>query len=197
MRSDDADAGADPRRGRARVRGRSAARWSGSRASSGRRGDPMNRDPPRRARSSAACSTRSPAEHQDAADLLDFCREENARIEAFCTEHDLIGIVDEPLDIRWTPTSTCAHSVGRCSSRRARSTGPDDLLRDHADPRRLDAGAARVVPARGQRPDAPPPHDPRGGPRPLPPGRVREPHRVAAAWRSSRAVSSTRDGRST
>ena len=43
-------------------------------------------------------------EHQEAAALLDFCREENARIEAFCTAHDLIGIVDEPLDIRWTPT---------------------------------------------------------------------------------------------
>jgi len=43
------------------------------------------------------------AEHQDADDLLAFCREENARIEAFCTERDLIGIVDEPLDIRWAP----------------------------------------------------------------------------------------------
>jgi uncharacterized protein (DUF885 family) len=42
-------------------------------------------------------------QHQEAADLLDFCREENARIEAFCVERDLIGIVDEPLDIRWTP----------------------------------------------------------------------------------------------
>jgi uncharacterized protein (DUF885 family) len=41
--------------------------------------------------------------HQDPGDLLDFCREENARIEAFCTERDIIGIVDEPLDIRWTP----------------------------------------------------------------------------------------------
>jgi uncharacterized protein (DUF885 family) len=43
------------------------------------------------------------AVHQAPGDLLDFCREENARIEAFCTERDLIGIVDEPLDIRWTP----------------------------------------------------------------------------------------------
>ena len=43
------------------------------------------------------------AQHQAPADLLEFCRAENARIEAFCTEHDLIGIVDEPLDIRWTP----------------------------------------------------------------------------------------------
>ena len=43
------------------------------------------------------------AEHPEPADLLDFCREENARIEAFCVERDLIGLVDEPLDIRWTP----------------------------------------------------------------------------------------------
>jgi uncharacterized protein (DUF885 family) len=42
-------------------------------------------------------------QHQDPGDLLDFCREENARIESFCAEQDLIGIVDEPLDIRWTP----------------------------------------------------------------------------------------------
>lgn len=42
-------------------------------------------------------------QHQRPEALLDFCREENARIEAFCTERDLIGIVDEPLDIRWTP----------------------------------------------------------------------------------------------
>jgi hypothetical protein len=43
------------------------------------------------------------AVHQEPGDLLEFCRAENARIEAFCTERDLIGIVDEPLDIRWTP----------------------------------------------------------------------------------------------
>ena len=43
------------------------------------------------------------AEHQAAPDLLDFCRAENVRIEAFCTEQDLIGVVDDPLDIRWTP----------------------------------------------------------------------------------------------
>jgi uncharacterized protein (DUF885 family) len=42
-------------------------------------------------------------QHQEAADLIDFCREENARIEAFCAERDLVGVVDEPLDIRWTP----------------------------------------------------------------------------------------------
>jgi uncharacterized protein (DUF885 family) len=44
------------------------------------------------------------AEHPEAEELLDFCRAETARIEAFCRERDLIGLADEPLDIRWTPT---------------------------------------------------------------------------------------------
>ena len=43
------------------------------------------------------------AEHPEADDLLDFCRAENARIEAFCRERDLIGLADEPLEIQWTP----------------------------------------------------------------------------------------------
>ncbi len=43
------------------------------------------------------------AQHPRAEDLLDFCRTENARIEAFCAERDLIGLADEPLVIRWTP----------------------------------------------------------------------------------------------
>ena len=42
-------------------------------------------------------------EHPRADELLDFCREENQRIEAFCRERDLIGLADEPLEIRWTP----------------------------------------------------------------------------------------------
>ena len=41
--------------------------------------------------------------HQEADALLDFCREENLRIEAFCRDRDLIGLTDEPMDIRWTP----------------------------------------------------------------------------------------------
>ena len=44
------------------------------------------------------------AEHPQAGELLDFCRAETARIEAFCRDRDLIGLADEPLDIRWTPT---------------------------------------------------------------------------------------------
>jgi uncharacterized protein (DUF885 family) len=43
------------------------------------------------------------AEHPAADELLDFCRAENARIEAFCTERDLIGLSDDPLEIHWTP----------------------------------------------------------------------------------------------
>jgi uncharacterized protein (DUF885 family) len=42
-------------------------------------------------------------QHPGADDLLDFCRAENARIEAFCAEHDLIGLADDPLEIQWTP----------------------------------------------------------------------------------------------
>ena len=41
--------------------------------------------------------------HQQAADLLDFCTAELGRIEAFCRDRDIIGLADEPLEIRWTP----------------------------------------------------------------------------------------------
>ena len=42
-------------------------------------------------------------EHPPAEATLDFCRTELARVEAFCRERDLIGLADEPLEIRWTP----------------------------------------------------------------------------------------------
>jgi uncharacterized protein (DUF885 family) len=42
-------------------------------------------------------------DHPKAEDLLDWCRAENERIEAFITERDLIGLADEPLQIVWTP----------------------------------------------------------------------------------------------
>lgn len=41
--------------------------------------------------------------HPERDDILDFCRAELKRIEAFCRERDLIGLADEPLEIRWTP----------------------------------------------------------------------------------------------
>ncbi len=43
------------------------------------------------------------AQHPAADDVLDYCRAENVRIEAFCRDRDIIGLADEPLDIRWTP----------------------------------------------------------------------------------------------
>lgn len=42
-------------------------------------------------------------EHPRAEELLDFCRAENARIEAFIGERDLVGLADEPMQIVWTP----------------------------------------------------------------------------------------------
>ncbi len=42
-------------------------------------------------------------EHQEPADLIDWCRAEIARIEAFCRDTGLIGLTDEPLSIIWTP----------------------------------------------------------------------------------------------
>jgi uncharacterized protein (DUF885 family) len=44
------------------------------------------------------------ADHPAGDELLQFCRDELVRIEAFCREGDVIGLADEPLDIRWTPT---------------------------------------------------------------------------------------------
>ena len=79
----------------------------------------------------------------------------------------------------------------------ATGQGPEGVLLGHADPRRLDPRTGRVLPARGQRPDAPAAHDPRGRPRPLPPGRVRQSLPVAGPRRSSGAASSPRAGRST
>jgi len=43
------------------------------------------------------------ADHPRAEELVDFCRAELERIEDFCRAKDLIGLADEPLEIRWTP----------------------------------------------------------------------------------------------
>jgi uncharacterized protein (DUF885 family) len=42
-------------------------------------------------------------DHPAAGELLDFCREENDRIETFCRDIGLIGLADEPMEIVWTP----------------------------------------------------------------------------------------------
>jgi uncharacterized protein (DUF885 family) len=43
------------------------------------------------------------ADHPEGEALLEFCRAELQRIEAFCRERDVIVLADDPLDIRWTP----------------------------------------------------------------------------------------------
>ncbi|HEY7131569.1 MAG TPA: DUF885 family protein, partial [Candidatus Limnocylindrales bacterium] len=42
-------------------------------------------------------------EHPSRDALLDFCRTEVARIEAFCRDRGVITLADEPLEISWTP----------------------------------------------------------------------------------------------
>src|SRR4051794_38547693 len=42
-------------------------------------------------------------DHPPAADLLQACRDELQRIEAFCRERSIIGLAQEPLEIQWTP----------------------------------------------------------------------------------------------
>jgi hypothetical protein len=43
------------------------------------------------------------ADHPAAGELVSYSQEELVRVEAFCREHEVIGLVDEPLDIDWTP----------------------------------------------------------------------------------------------
>ncbi len=42
-------------------------------------------------------------DHPAADQLVAFCRDELARIEDFCRERNIIGLVDDPLEIDWTP----------------------------------------------------------------------------------------------
>ncbi len=42
-------------------------------------------------------------EHPAADELVAYSREELGRVEAFCREHAVIGLMDEPLEIDWTP----------------------------------------------------------------------------------------------
>jgi uncharacterized protein (DUF885 family) len=43
------------------------------------------------------------ADHPPTDALLDVCRAELVRIEAFCRERNVIGLAEEPLQIQWTP----------------------------------------------------------------------------------------------
>ena len=55
-------------------------------------------------------------QHPAADELLEFCRAENERIEGFCRREDLIGLADEPFEIRWTPVFMRAFGGAMLSS---------------------------------------------------------------------------------
>lgn len=50
------------------------------------------------------------AEHQQPDGLIAYCQAEIARIEAFCREHGVITLPQEPLTITWTPVFLRAHA---------------------------------------------------------------------------------------
>jgi uncharacterized protein (DUF885 family) len=56
------------------------------------------------------------AVHRRPEELLDFCREELAQIEGFCSERELVGLADEPLAIAWTPVFLRASGGAMLSS---------------------------------------------------------------------------------
>jgi uncharacterized protein (DUF885 family) len=55
-------------------------------------------------------------DHPERGGLLDYCRAELARIEAFCRETDLVGLSEEPLEIGWTPVFLRAFGGAMLSS---------------------------------------------------------------------------------
>jgi uncharacterized protein (DUF885 family) len=84
------------------------------------------------------------AEHPGPTELIDFCRAELERIEAFCRDHDLVGLSDEPLEISWTPLFLRASGGAMLSS-----PGPLDIgqktmflitpIEDDATPERIES----------------------------------------------------------
>ena len=161
----------------------SAPRWSASPARSGRGGGPGSPCPTTRARWSAARSTRSRPTTRRPTDLVAFCREELGRIEAFCREHGVIGLVEEPLRDRLdagVPARVRRRHAGLARAARRR---PEVVLLDHAAPRGVDRRRGRVVPARDERAPAAAADDPRGGARPLPADGLREPGQLPRAPR--------------
>ena len=145
-----------------------------------------------------ACSTRSRATIPPAEDILDFCRDELVRIEDFVATATLIGLADEPLEIRWTPTFMRAYGGAMLDSPGPLDKGQTGFFADHADPRatgrpsRRSPTCARTTSGCSGCSD-----HPRGRARPLPPGRLRQPLPVADARASSGAACSPRAGRST
>ena len=102
-----------------------------------RPGEPVPDDDGALVRGHARRHRRRPPRGAD--DLLEFCRDELARIEAFCRERDVIGLVDEPLEIDWTPEFLRSFGGAMLDSPGPARRRPEDVLLDHAGPRRVDA----------------------------------------------------------
>ena len=103
------------------------------------------------------------ADHPAAGDLVAFCREELARVEAFCRDRGVIGLVDEPLQIDWTPEFMRSFGGAMLDSPGPARCRPGVVLLDHPRPRGVDPRRGRVLPARGEHAPAAPADDPRGG----------------------------------
>ena len=156
---------AGPGRGRVRRRPRGdgphrprdLAGMAARRARAGRRG-PAGPGHARRDR------RRPPA----ADELVAFCREELGRVEAFCREHGVIGLVDEPLEIDWTPEFMRSFGGAMLDSPGPLDVGQKSFFSITPVARGVDARRGRVLPARDELAPAAAADDPRGGARPLP-----------------------------
>ncbi|MBF6605293.1 MAG: DUF885 domain-containing protein [Chloroflexi bacterium] len=84
-------------------------------------------------------------EHPRTDELLDACRSELTRIEAFCRDREIIGLADEPLQIMWTPVFLRAFGGAMLDSPGPLDTGekaffcitpiPDDWTAEQAESR--------------------------------------------------------------
>jgi uncharacterized protein (DUF885 family) len=66
--------------------------------------------------------------HRQPDELLSWCREEVARIEAFVRDEGLVGLADEPLEITWTPTYLRAYGGAFLDSPGALEKGQSSLF---------------------------------------------------------------------
>lgn len=79
---------------------REMARLSAAMWPSARPGEPLPTDPDALTRAMLAVVAE---DHAAADEILQVARDALVRIEAFCRERSIIGLVDEPLDVEWTP----------------------------------------------------------------------------------------------
>ena len=99
----------------------SARRWSGSRATPGRRGGPVSRRPTTRARWSAACSTRSPATiRQPTSSSRTAARSSSGSRPSAASTRSSASSTSRSTSTG--PPSSCARSAARCWTRPGRST---------------------------------------------------------------------------